>query len=508
MALFATAWRWRICRHLQELFKSAMMVKITGTRNPPGRAGLRQICYCCAPHKAMKRGFLLSPASKDRLPEPRRRKAALGGAAPVYACRKSSLTVLLGAVFALGLATACGKEPAAPATEVEVEAATAEVEPMTMHISADAILAPVDEAAIASKITAPIAKFYVQRGSKVRGGELLATLENHDLSAAAKENRGNLAAAQAAYQTAVKTQVPQDYQRAELDLEQAKANLDLNQQIVKSRQQLFAQGAIPGRDLDTAQAALVAAQSAYDAAAKHLSDMQQVGRKAALDSAKGQLESAEGRYQAAEAELSYSEIRSPIDGVVTDRPLFAGETATAGTPVITVMDTRALLAKMHLPQPQAQLLRNGGSAEAVIPGAAGPVPGKIVLISPALDPGSTTVEVWVRIENPTGRLRPGTPVHVVMAGNSVEKALAVPSQSIVTASSGQKAVMVIDGAGVAHQTAVTTGIEDGGKTQILGGLSPGQRVVTEGAYALDDGTHVRVVSSLQRADTDAGGDEK
>jgi HlyD family secretion protein len=46
--------------------------------------------------------------------------------------------------------------------------------------------------------------------------------------------------------------------------------------------------------------------------------------------------------------VSYASLRSPIDGVVTDRPLFAGETAQAGTPVVTVMDTSSLLAKIHL----------------------------------------------------------------------------------------------------------------------------------------------------------------
>ena len=103
----------------------------------------------------------------------------------------------------------------------------------------------------------------MQRGAKVKEGELLATLENTDLAAAAQDNKGSYKAAQAAYATATKAQVPEDTQKAELDFAQAKANLDLNQSIVNSRKQLFAEGAIPGRDLDTAQAALVQAQAAY-----------------------------------------------------------------------------------------------------------------------------------------------------------------------------------------------------------------------------------------------------
>ncbi len=122
----------------------------------------------------------------------------------------------------------------------------------------------------------------MQRGEKVKEGELLATLENTDLTAAALDNKGSYMAAQAAYDTATKAQVPEDAQKAELDFAQAKANLDLNQSIVNSRKQLFAEGAIPGRDLDTAQAALVQAQAAYDAAAKHLDSVKNVSREAAL----------------------------------------------------------------------------------------------------------------------------------------------------------------------------------------------------------------------------------
>jgi HlyD family secretion protein len=400
----------------------------------------------------------------------------------------------LSLVFLLAFVSGCSKKESPEQTAVAVQAATAQVQSITEHIVTDAVLAPIAEAAISPKITAPVKKFYVQRGAHVKAGELLATLENRDLEAAVTDNQGSFDAADATYQTSIKATVPEDYQKAQLDLAQAKANLDLNQSIFASRKQLFAQGAISGRDLDTSQAALVQAQAAYDTAKQHLDSMQQVSRAAALQAAKGQLESARGKYQGAEAALSYSEVRSPIAGVVTDRPLFAGETAASGAPLITVMDTSALLAKIHLSQPQAQLLKIGDPASVAVPGLPDPVSGKIILVSPALDPGSTTVEIWVRLENSKGTLRPGTAVHVSIAGRTAPKAIVVPSESIVVASSGKSTVMVIGSDGVAHQTAVETGIADAGLTQILTGLSAGQKVVTTGAASLDDGTHVKVAS--------------
>ncbi len=196
----------------------------------------------------------------------------------------------------LVLLPGCKKE-AAPETQVTVQAEHPEQGPIAEHITADAVLAPLAQAAIAPKISAPVRKFYVQRGSRVKAGQLLATLENSDLAAAAMDNKGSYVAAQAAYDTATKAQVPEDTLKAESDVTQAKANLDLNLSIVKSRKQLFAEGAIPGRDLDTANAALVQAQAAYDAAEKHLESVRSVSREAALKSAQGQLTSAAGQVQ-------------------------------------------------------------------------------------------------------------------------------------------------------------------------------------------------------------------
>ncbi|MGO9307118.1 MAG: HlyD family secretion protein, partial [Candidatus Korobacteraceae bacterium] len=290
--------------------------------------------------------------------------------------------MLLGAVvLPLALLPGCKKETA-PEPLVTVQAEHPEEGPIAEHITADAVLAPLAQAAIEPKISAPVHKFYVQRGTRVKAGESLATLENNDLTAAAMDNKGTYMAAQAAYDTATKAQVPEDTLKAESDLAQAKANLDLNLSIVKSRKQLFAEGAIPGRDLDTANAALVQAQAAYDAAAKHLESVRSVSREAALKTAQGQLTSAEGKFKGAEAEVNYSEIRSPIDGVVTDRPLFAGETAAAGTPLITVMETSTLLAKTHIAQSLAQQMKVGDDAQVSVPGVADPVGAKVSLISP------------------------------------------------------------------------------------------------------------------------------
>lgn len=412
------------------------------------------------------------------------------------------LIVSLALVFVSG----CRRNKPSPALQVEVQATIAHREPITEHIAADAILSPLSQAVISSQISAPIARFYVQRGSRVRQGELLARLDNRNLKAALLDNQGNYESAQAQYQTATKATVPEDIQRATLNLSQAKATLALNQQIVKSRKILFAEGAIPGRDLDTAQAALVQAQDNFELAQQHSRAVQEGAGAAAFKNAEGQLESAKGKYIGAEAQLQYSEIRSPISGVVTERPLYAGETVAAGAPVLTVMDTSSLLAKVHLTQPQIQQLKVGDPASVTVPGIENPISGEVTLISPALDPGSTTVEVWVRLSNLDGRLKPGTTVHLLLAGRTVPHALVVPTESLVTTPAGKKAVMIVNTDGLAHMKEVSVGIQDNGLVQILSGISDGDRVITEGAYGLDDGTKVKVMSGPSSSDSAKPGD--
>ena len=404
------------------------------------------------------------------------------------AVRHTSIALLIGL-----LCQGC-KNPADSETEalVTVQAERPEIGDVSEHIMADATFSPLAQAAISPKITAPVKAFYVQRGSKVKPGDLLAVLENRDLSAQALDNKGQYDAAEATYNIQTKAQVPEDYSKAELDLAQAKAQLKLQEEITASREKLLKEGAIAGRDYDTAVAALVQARSTYDIAQNHFASLQRVSREATLQQAQGQLSSAKGKYLASQAQVAYSEIRSPIAGVVTDRSLFPGETVSSGSTLVTVMDTSSLLAKVHLSQTTAQRLSVGDEASVSVPGVDTPVPAKVSLVSPALDPGSTTVEVWLRVDNTGGKYKAGTPVRTSIIGRTVSKAIKIPLAAVLTSQDGSKAVMVVGPDGVAHKKSVQLGINDGEDVQVTGGLNGSETVVTVGAYGLDDGTKVKV----------------
>ena len=106
-------------------------------------------------------------------------------------------------------------------------------------------------------------------------------------------------------------------------------------------------------------------------------------------------------------------------------------------------------------------------------------------MSPALDPSSTTVEVWVQAANPGERLKPGSNVRVAMVAQTVPKAIVVPATAILTEDNGTNAVILLDSQNAPQKKTVKVGIRDEGNVQITEGLQGGERVVTVGAFGLD-----------------------
>ncbi len=406
--------------------------------------------------------------------------------------RTAVLCVGIGLCFASLIA--CKKVSTDDAPVVAVQTAVAEKTDLVQTVETDAILFPIDQAAITPKVAAPVRRFYVNRGSRVRKGQLLALLENSDLSAAAMENKGGLEQAQAAFSNATRATLPEEWKKADLDAAAAKQMLDAEQKLYSSREELFKQGALPRKELDQSGVALTQARNQYLVAQQHLEALQSVGKRDQLKSANAQLMAARGKYLGASAQLSYTEIHSPIDGVVAERPLYPGETAPAGAPLIVIVDSSKVIAKAHLAQEQAALLKVGDVAEITGPGADTLTAGKVTVVSPATDPNSTTVEVWVEAANPEGHLRPGASAHLSITVARFPGVTAVPAEAILT-SDGKTTVMVVGKDNVARQTEVKVGVRSGKEIQITEGIKPGETVVSTGAYGLPDGAKVHLAAS-------------
>src|SRR5271166_6143825 len=156
--------------------------------------------------------------------------------------------LIVGLVAVTTVSCSKGEKEAEPI--VTVQTAVAERGKIEQVITADAILFPKDQAAITPKITAPVKAFYVNRGSRVHRGELLAVLENRDLAAAEVENKGGFEQAQATYGIETSSSLPEEWQKAEFDLKAAKQEYDAQQKVYDSRKVLYEQGALPRKEFD------------------------------------------------------------------------------------------------------------------------------------------------------------------------------------------------------------------------------------------------------------------
>jgi RND family efflux transporter MFP subunit len=215
-----------------------------------------------------------------------------------------------------------------------------------------------------------------------------------------------------------------------------------------------------------------------------------VGRVEDVKIVQAQADSARGKLAAAQAQLAYSEIYSPISGVVADRPLFVGELAVPGMPLMTVMDISSVIARVNVPQAQAAYVKVGQAARIVSMDGV-EAPGTITTVSPAVDPQGTTIEVWVQAANPGEKLRPGGTVHVTITAETVRNAVIVPPAALLPSSEGGTSVMTVGPDMIAHEHKVQVGIRTPEKAQILQGLDAGAQVVIAGGLGLADGAKVK-----------------
>src|ERR1700733_14927450 len=155
----------------------------------------------------------------------------------------SCLTLIL-AMLVLAGCSSKKKEAAEaePPTPVQVDDVTRG--PIDLIVNADAVLYPVNQANVTSKISAPVRRVLVNRGDHVKAGQLLAELESRDLAAAAEESKSQLAKAQSAYQTVSGATVPEDRTKAQADVQAGRESLDAARKLYENRVDLQKQGAL------------------------------------------------------------------------------------------------------------------------------------------------------------------------------------------------------------------------------------------------------------------------
>src|SRR5512138_2903776 len=152
--------------------------------------------------------------------------------------RCQALTLLAAAILFFSCSSK-KEEPEASEHVVTVDVAPVLSTSISLKVTADALLYPLQQAAIVPKISGPVKKFYVDRGSRVRAGQLLAELENRDLASAAAESHASFEQAEANYQTVARGTAPEELQKTELDVRTTKDAMEAQQKLFENRQALY-----------------------------------------------------------------------------------------------------------------------------------------------------------------------------------------------------------------------------------------------------------------------------
>jgi len=224
----------------------------------------------------------------------------------------------------------------------------------------------------------------------------------------------------------------------------------------------------------------------------------------AFDNLKYELDAARATYELAALRLSYTSIRSPIEGIVTSRMDTAqvGNTVTPVGGVIQqsdmamfeIIDFKSLVLEINVPEGQLSKLALGQPAEITADAVPGQVfEGRIALITPRVDSQTATFPVKIEVSDPDGLLRPGMFARVGVVFDRRQDAIQVPRSALLD-DEGPPTVFVLED-GKARERTLELGLSNGSFIEVLSGVGRDDQVVTVGQGALKDGTEVRVVNA-------------
>lgn len=412
------------------------------------------------------------------------------------------------AVVALAVAipsacTAHEDEKVVPVVRVKV--AQVERGDIDHRISVVGAVSPEAEATVAPKIGGPIAAMRLLKGTHVRSGETLATIEAGDLKAALSQADGEVREAEAFLRQTRSGDVPEATAESAKAIADAEAHVRQAQALVDRRKALFAQGGISQRDLDDAEFDLQTARNELDLARKQMELRKTSFSPSTVALAASRLDQARARQAAARTQLSYATVQSPIDGVVIDQFHQKGDYVPAGEKLFVVADTRGLIVKAQVPSADALLIRGKATASVVpVDGPSDPIEGVVRVVTPSVDASTRASEVWIDVP-PSQALRPGGVARVEIELERHSDSLLIPVEAVSFDDPGnpsEGSVMAVDADSVAHETKVTTGIRDGESIEILSGLAERDTVVVEGNYALPDGAKVDTTAEPDDGESD------
>lgn len=411
------------------------------------------------------------------------------------------LVVLFVGIFAYQKVTA-----AVPVHVVQAQSAmnaSAAGDPVVLTVTGYIVAAHKIE--VASKVVGRVAWIGVEKGDKVKAGQVLVRLEDDEYRAQVLQQKGQLASLQAKLQELENGSRPDEIARARADVAQAKADLANSKLTLDRTKQLAGDGVFAKQVLDDAQAK-------YDSDQAKVASLQQTlnlavlgPRKEEIAQVRGQIEQARGSLDYAQTQLNNTVIRAPVSGTILDRNVEKGEFVTNGFVgdkgakgyLVTMADLKDL--QVELDVSESDFPKIGPHQKGIVTTDAYPdrkYQGVIEQVSPEADRAKATIQVKVQIVNPDDYLRPDMNATVAFyndlpasaEGNGSKRYVVVPEGVVQNGS-----VFVVVNGRARKRAVKTAGASEKG-VLIQSGLVGGENLIVSPPADLKDGQRVQVTT--------------
>ena len=351
-------------------------------------------------------------------------------------------------------------------------------------------IVPETQVTIYSKVQGWVEKINVREGDRVKAGQVLVTMDAREAEAAAAQTKASLEAA-----TARMKQVKAISEKTvQSQIQHTKANMELAETDLKGAQELHGKKIIARQQLDEARTRFNVAKAAYDLAQNNL---QQKTWENEIGLAEAQVRQAEANLDLMQAQLANLSILSPMNGIVTKRYVDPGTMAKDNTAILTLMELDVVKMVVNVIEREVVLLKKGQPVMVSVTGLPDRgLPGRIEIITPALDPQSRTAEIQILIPNPGHLLKPGMFGRVEIPLRSNPKALLIPIQALLT--QDEKDFVYVYRDGKAYRRSVRKGTVKDDFVEIHQGLNPQDQVIAAGHGSLKNENPVQIISKAKK----------
>ncbi len=330
---------------------------------------------------------------------------------------------------------------------------------ISSNIKVSGKIKPSKEVTLVSKMSGKVTQLKVQVGQKVRQGDLLVLLDDNDIQAQINLHEASIGVSKAGQQQAIIA-----YQEAEKNLARMKA--------------LYAQGAIPEKDLENAENAFAKAAASYDP--------NSVSTQTAA-----QLRQAQAQLDAARINLANTRITAPIDGIVASVNIEAGEMANPSAPLLTIVNTDQMIVEGNLAESEINFAKLGDKVQVeVLSASTKPFDGIVENVSPIASSNVKAYPIEVRIENSSQLIKGGMTAQITMVAEAKKDVIVVPKEAVLD--KGEKFVVYVVQNNKAQERVVEIGLTTDAKAEITKGLEVGEQVVVSGQQYLSDGAKVKL----------------